>query len=68
MLVGVAVGVAAGAAAVRLLVQLVEGMRGAEPATFALMVFVLIVAAMIASFLPARRASRIDPMEALRQD
>ena len=68
VLVGVIAGAAAAAAAVRLLVQLVQGMRGAEPGTFALMVLVLIAAAMIASFLPARRASRIDPVEALRQD
>ena len=66
--VGAVAGAAAATAAVRLLVQLVQGMRGAEPGTFALMVLVLIVAAMIASFLPARRATRIDPVEALRQD
>ncbi|HEY6342080.1 MAG TPA: ABC transporter permease [Bryobacteraceae bacterium] len=68
VLVGVVAGVAAAAGAVRLLVQLVQGMRGAEPGTFALMVLVLIAAATIASFLPAHRASRIDPVEALRQD
>jgi ABC-type antimicrobial peptide transport system permease subunit len=68
VLVGAVAGAAAATAAVRLLVQLVQGMRGAEPGTFALMVLVLIVAAMIASFLPARRATRIDPVEALRQD
>jgi predicted permease len=68
VLAGVIAGALAAAAAVRLLVQLVEGMRGADPATFALMVFVLIGAAMLASFLPARRASRIDPMKALRQE
>ena len=68
VLVGAVAGVAAAAAAVRLLTQLVQGMHGAEPGTFALMVLALIVAAMIASFLPARRATRIDPVEALRQD
>jgi ABC-type antimicrobial peptide transport system permease subunit len=68
VLVGVLAGVAPAAAAVRLLVQTVQGMRAAEPGTFALMVVVLIAAAMIASFLPARPAIRIDPVEALRQD
>ena len=67
VLVGVVAGAAAAVAAVRLLVQLVQGMRGVEPGIFALMVLVLIAAATIASFLPARRASRIDPVEALRQ-
>ena len=68
VLVGVVAGALAAAAAARLLVQLVQGMKGAEPGTFALMVLVLIIAAMIASFLPARRASRVEPMEALRRD
>jgi ABC-type antimicrobial peptide transport system permease subunit len=66
--VGVVVGVAAALAAGRLLERLVEGMRPTEPLTFGIMISVLVVAALIASFLPARRASRVDPMKALRQD
>jgi ABC-type antimicrobial peptide transport system permease subunit len=65
---GVAVGIAAGIAAGRLLQRLVDGMRPTEPGTFALMVAVLVVAALFASFVPARRASRVDPMSALRQE
>jgi predicted permease len=66
--VGVGVGVAAALAAGRLLERLVEGMRPMEPLTFAIMIPVLVGAAMIASFVPARRASRIEPMRALRQE
>jgi predicted permease len=65
---GVAVGIAAALAAGRLLERLVEGMRPSEPATFGVMVAVLVVAALFASFVPARRASRVDPMSALRQE
>jgi putative ABC transport system permease protein len=65
---GVAVGIAAAVAAGRLLERLVDGMRPTEPSTFAIMVSVLVVAALFASFVPARRASRVDPMSALRQE
>ncbi len=65
---GVGVGVAAALAAGRLLERLVTGMQPTEPATFAIMVSVLVLAALCASFVPARRAGRIDPVRALRQD
>ena len=66
--VGVVVGLAAALAAGRLLVRLVDGMRPTEPSTFGIMISVLVIAALFASFLPARRASRVDPMRALRQE
>jgi putative ABC transport system permease protein len=66
--IGVAIGISAAMAAARLLVRLVEGMQPADPSTFAITISVLVVAALFASFVPARRASRIDPMRALRQD
>lgn len=68
VLTGVFAGALASIAAIGLLVRLVEGVRSADPATFAWPILVLIIAAAIASFLPARHASRIDPMQALRQD
>jgi predicted permease len=66
--VGVSVGTAGAVAAGLLLEHLVEGVRSAGPLTFAITIPVLVVAALFASFLPARRASRIDPMSALRQE
>jgi putative ABC transport system permease protein len=48
--------------------RLVEGVRSTDPLTFATMISVLVLAALFASFLPARRVSRVDPMSALRQD
>jgi predicted permease len=65
---GVAVGAAGALAAGRLLVHLVDGMRPAEPLTFALMTLILVAAALFASFVPARRASRVDPLVALRYE
>ncbi len=65
---GVAVGVLAALAAGRLLMHTVDGMRSADPCTFIITIPVLIFAALLASFGPARRASRIDPIRALRQE
>ena len=65
--VGVGVGIPAALAASRILNRLVEGMRPADISTFAITVPVLVMAALFASFVPARRASRVDPVTALRQ-
>jgi len=65
---GMGVGTAGAVAAGLLLEHLVEGVRSAGPLTFAIRFPVLVVAALFPSFLPARRASRIDPMSALRQE
>ena len=66
--VGVSVGVAAALVAGRLLERYVAGVRSVEPLAFVTMVFMLVLAALTASFVPARRASRIHPVNALRQD
>jgi ABC-type antimicrobial peptide transport system permease subunit len=65
---GVVVGMSVALVAARLLEHLVEGVRSVGALTFALMIGLLVVAALIASFLPARRASRVDPMSALREE
>lgn len=66
--IGVAVGLSAAVAAARLLERLVEGMRPSGPSTFILMTAILVIAALFASLVPARRASRVDPLTALRQE
>jgi predicted permease len=67
-MVGVAIGIAASAALARVLGALLFDVRAADPATFALAALVLIVAALAAAYLPARRATRVQPMEVLKVD
>jgi putative ABC transport system permease protein len=64
--VGAAVGLAGALATTRLLVGLVKGVQPNDPATFFLVTVVLLLATLAASFLPARRAGRVDAMAALR--
>jgi predicted permease len=65
---GVGIGTVAALAAARVLRGLVEGMQPTEVSAFAIMIPLLVAAALAASFAPARRAGRVDPMSALRQD
>jgi predicted permease len=66
--IGVVLGTAATLAAGRVLLKFVEGMQPTDLGTFAITIPVLVLAALFASFLPARRASHVDPVIALRQD
>jgi predicted permease len=68
ILAGVGLGIAGALVAGRLLERFVAGVRSIEPLTFAAMVLLLVIAALFASFVPARRASLVDPVKALRQD
>jgi ABC-type antimicrobial peptide transport system permease subunit len=65
-LVGIAIGAAVSLALSRVINTLLFATSATDPWTFAGMVVVLGVVALIAGYLPARRASRIDPMTALR--
>jgi predicted permease len=66
--VGGILGTGAAYAAGRLLQQSVEGMSGMEPSSFVAMLTVLVAAALLSSFVPARRATRVDPLAALRAE
>jgi len=68
IVVGIGVGILGALAAGRLLQHLVDGIRPADLSAFAIMIPVLLVTALFASFIPARRASRVDPISALRQE
>lgn len=67
-LLGAAVGTVAALATTRLLTSLLYGVQPTDPATFIAAGGFLLVVAIVASMAPARRASRVDPVEALRGD
>jgi putative ABC transport system permease protein len=64
----VAIGVAAGLALTRLMSNLLFAVSAGDPATFAVVAALLLAVALAASYIPGRRALRIDPTAALRQD
>jgi ABC-type antimicrobial peptide transport system permease subunit len=64
--VGLTIGVLLALALSRSIASLLYETTGTDPVTFAAVVGVLGAAALLASYLPARRASRIPPVEALR--
>ncbi len=66
--IGMIIGVAASWALAQSLSGLLFGVTAADPATFAGMLLVLAVVSTLAGYLPARRASRIDPLVALRAE
>jgi ABC-type antimicrobial peptide transport system permease subunit len=65
---GVAIGLIAAFFLSRCLESLLFGVRATDPLTFLLMAVCLIVVAAIACWIPARRATRIDPLLALRAE
>jgi putative ABC transport system permease protein len=65
---GLALGAAGGIVVARALQNLLFGVAGTDPITFSATAALLVIVAFAASYFPARRAMRIDPMEALRAD
>ncbi|HEX5437235.1 MAG TPA: ABC transporter permease [Gemmatimonadaceae bacterium] len=66
VLAGIAIGVFVSAGVTRFLASLLYGVRPLDPLTFVLVPVVLVGVALLASYLPARRAARVDPVIALR--
>jgi len=68
LLVGIGVGLAAALAATRLVASRLFGLTPTDPATILFGTGVLAAVALFAGYLPARRATNVDPMEALRHE
>jgi putative ABC transport system permease protein len=67
-LAGLLIGVAGALALGRVMSSLLFGVRAADPTTFAVVACFLVAVAVLASYVPARRATRIDPISALRYE
>ncbi len=66
--IGLAIGLAGSLLLTRAMGSMLFGVTAADPVTFAAVVLLLVGAALLACYIPARRAAKVDPMVALRYE
>jgi ABC-type antimicrobial peptide transport system permease subunit len=67
-LLGIGIGLAAALAVTRLMLALLFDVSPTDPATFAVVPVMLAAVALLASWMPARRAAAVEPLEAIRYE